>query len=155
MSSETHPEGLPRMRCDAVTSTNRPTTIDCHRPHDAFLRTRSAPSHQSPADDPAIAIGLALGHVRTQHGLTGIVPPRVMAHLLVHIERGDPACEVVMDWLLAKRGRNAAMQIQRRRVRERPRQEPGTLRKRTLRARDLNRSDLAIIAEAEEGKIDE
>ena len=154
MSSDTHPEGLPRMHCDAGAATNRPTTRDCHRPHDALLRTRSAPSHQSPADDPAIVIGLALGHVRTQDGLTGIVPPRVMAHLLTHIERGDPACEVVMDWL-AKRSRNAAMQGQRRRVRERPRPEPGHLRKRALRARDLNRSDLAIIAVAEEGKIDE
>ena len=91
------------------------------------------------------AIGLALGHVRTQDGLTGIVPPRVMAHLLVHIERGDPACEVVMDWL-AKRSRNANMQIQRRKVRERPRPEPGNLRKRAFRKRNLVGSDLAIIA---------
>ena len=154
MSSETRPEGLPRMHCEAVTSTNRPTTPDCHRPHDALLRTRSAPSHQSPVDDPAVVIGFALGHVRTQDGLTGTVPPRVMARLLVHIERGDPACEVVMDWL-AKRSRNAAVQRERRRVRERPRPEPGSLRKRALRARDLNRSDLAIIAEAEQGKNDE
>lgn len=154
MSSETYSEGLTHMRCEAVTSTNRPTTLDCHRPHHALLRTRSAPSHQSPTDDPAIAIGLALGHVRTQKGLTGIVPPRVMAQLLVHIERGDPACQVVMDWL-AKRSRNAAVQRERRRVRERPRSEPGSLRKRALRARDLSGPDLAIIAEAEEGKTDE
>lgn len=154
MSSETYSEGLPHMRCEAVTPNMRPTTLDCHRPHDALLRTRSAPTHQSPADDPAIAIGLALGHVRTQEGLTGIVPPRVMAHLLVHIERGDPACAVVMDWL-GKRSRNAAVQRERRRVRERPRPEPGHLRKRALRARDLNRSDLAIIAETAEGNIDE
>ena len=153
MSSDIHSEG-PRMRCEAVMPNTRPTSLDCHRSHDALLRTRSAPSHQSPADDPAVAIGLALGHVRTQHGLTGIVPPRVMAHLLVHIERGDPACEVVMDWL-AKRSRNAAVQRERRWVRERPRPEPGSLRKRALRARDLNRSDLAIIAETEEGKKDE
>ena len=59
-----------------------------------------------------------------------------------------------MDWL-AKRSRHAAVQSKRRKVRERPRPEPGHLRKRALRARDLNRSDLAIIAEAEEGKIDE
>lgn len=154
MSSETHPEGLPHMRCEAVTPSNRPTTLDCHRPHDALLRTRSAPTDQSPTDDPAVAIGLALGHVRTPDGLTGIVPPRVMAQLLVHIERGDPACGVVMDWL-AKRSRNAAMQIQRRRVRERPRPEPGSLRKRALRARGLGLSDLANIAETAEGNIDE
>ncbi|MBC2775131.1 hypothetical protein H6M51_19915 [Rhizobium sp. AQ_MP] len=153
MSSDIHSEG-PRMRCEAVMPNTRPTSLDCHRSHDALLRTGSAPSHQSPADDPAVAIALALGHVRTQHGLTGIVPPRVMAHLLVHIERGDPACAVVLDWL-AKRSRNTAVQRERRRVRERPRPEPGTLRKRALRARDLNRSDLAIIAETEEGKIDE
>ena len=154
MSSETHAEGLPRMHCEAVTSTNRPTTPDCHRPHDALLRTRSAPTDQSPTDDPAVAISLALGHVRTQEGLTGIVPPRVMAHLLVHIERGDPACKAVMDWL-AKRSRNAAVQRERRRVRERPRPEPGSLRRRALRARDLSRSGLAIIAETEEGNSDE
>lgn len=154
MSSDIHSEGLPHMGCEAVTPNMRPTTLDCHRPHDALLRTRSAHTDQSPTDDPAVAIGLALGHVRTQDGLAGTVPPRVMAHLLVHIERGDPACEVVVDWL-AKRSRNTAMQIQRRRVRERPRPEPGSLRKRALRARDLNRSDLAIIAETEEGKSDE
>ncbi|MCZ8158813.1 MAG: hypothetical protein O9256_02850 [Rhizobiaceae bacterium] len=154
MSSETHPEGLPHMRCEAVTSTNRPTTLDCHRPHDAFLRTRRAPVDQSPADDPAVVIGLALGHVRTQEGLTGSVPPRVMHHLLVHIEQGDPACEVVMDWL-AKRSRNAEMQGQRRRVRERLRPEPGSLRKRGFRTLTPAESDLAIIAETEEGKTDE
>lgn len=154
MSSETHPEGLPRMHCEAVTSTNRPTTPDCHRPHDALLRTRSAPTDQSPADDPAVVIGLALGHAQTQEGQAGTVPQCVIANLLVHIEQGDPACAVVMDWL-AKRGRNAAVQRERRRVRERPRPEPGSLRKRALRARDLNRSGLAIIAETEEGKIDE
>lgn len=154
MSSETHPEGLPRMRCEAVTSTNRSTTLDCHRPHDVSLRTRSAPTDQSPTNDPAVAIGLALGHVRTQEGLTGTVPPRVMAHLLVHIERGDPACEVVMDWL-AKRSRNAAMLDQRRRVRERPRPEPGSLRKRALQAQEPGGSGLAIIARTAEGKIDE
>lgn len=154
MSSETHPEGLPRMHCEAVTSTNRPTTPDCHRPHDALLRTRSAPTDQSPSDDPAVAIALALGHVRTQEGLAATVPPRLIVHLLAHIERGDPACAVVLDWL-TKRGRNTAMQIQRRRVRERPRQEPGSLRKRPLLARDLSRSGLAIIAETEEGNSDE
>ena len=154
MSSDIRSEGLPRMRCEAVIPNTRPTTLDCHRSHDALLRTRSAHSHRSPADDPAIAIGLALGHVRTQDGLTGTVPPRVMVHLLVHVERGDPACEVVMDWL-AKRSHNADMQIQRRRVRERPRTETGSLRKRALWGRDLTRSDLAIIAETEEGKSEE
>ncbi|MBX9468601.1 MAG: hypothetical protein KL839_12485 [Rhizobium sp.] len=153
MSCDIHSEG-PRMRCEAVAPTNRPTTLDFHRPHDALLRTPGAPAHPETADDPAAVIGLALGHVRTQDGLTGIVPPRVMAHLLVHIERGDPACEVVMDWL-AKRSRNTAMQIQRRRVRERPRPQPGRLRKRALRARDLPGSASAIIAETAEGKSDE
>jgi hypothetical protein len=154
MSSDIHSEGLPRMRCAAVTSTNRPTTLDCHRPDGALLRTPGAPAHRETADDPAVVIGLALGHVRTQEGLTGTVPPRVMAHLLAHIEQGEPACAVVMDWL-AKRSRNAAVQRERRKVRERPRPERGRLRKRALRARDLNRSDLAIIAETEEGKKDE
>ena len=154
MSAETYSEGLPHMRCEAVTRSNRPTTLDCHRPHDALLRTRSAPTDQSPTDDPAVAIALALGHVRTQDGLAGTVPPRVMAHLLVHIERGDPACAVVMDWL-AKRSRNAAVQRERRTVRERPRPEPSSLRKRAFRKRNLGGSDLAIIAETAEGNIDE
>lgn len=59
-----------------------------------------------------------------------------------------------MDWL-AKRSRNAAMQRERRRVRERSRPEPGNLRKRAFRKRDLGGSDLAIIAETEEGNSDE
>lgn len=154
MSSETHPEGLPRMRCEAVTSTNRPPTLDCHRPHDAFLRTLSTRTHQALADDPAAVIGRALDHVRTQEGLTGTVPARLIANLLLHVERGDPACEVVMDWL-AKRSRNAAVQVERRRVRERPRPEPGKLRKRAFRKPNLAGSGLAIIAETEEGKSDE
>lgn len=154
MSSDIHSEGLPRMHCEAVAPNAVSTTLDCHRPHGALLRTPGAPAHRETADDPAVVIGLALGHLRTQEGLTGTVPPRVMAHLLVHIDRGDPACEVVMDWL-AKRSRNAEMQGQRRRVRERPRPELGSLRKRGLRARDLDRSDLAIIAKTEEGKSDE
>lgn len=153
MSSDIRSEGLPHMRCDAVTS-NAQSGFDCHRPHDALLRTRNAPTDQSPADDPAVVIGLALDHVRTQDGLTGTVPPRVMAHLLTHIERGDSACGVVMDWL-AKRSRNAAVQRERRLVRERPRPEPGSLMKRALRARDLAGSGLAIIAETAEGKVDE
>ncbi|MGQ2967105.1 MAG: hypothetical protein ACT6RF_00050 [Allorhizobium sp.] len=154
MSSETYPEGLPRMRCEAVTSTNRPPTPDCHLPHDAFLRTWSTPTHQSLGDDPAAVIGLALDHARTQDGLSGIVPPRVIANLLAHVERGDPACQVVMGWL-AKRSRNAAVALERRRVRERSRPEPGSLRRRASRDQKLPGSDLAIIAETEEGKIDE
>ncbi|MGC4411193.1 hypothetical protein D4A92_06340 [Rhizobium rosettiformans] len=154
MSSDIRSEGLPHMRCEALTSNMRPTTLDCHRSHDVLLRTPGAPAHRETADDPAVVIGLALGHVRTQEGLTGTVPPRVMAHLLVHIEHGDPACEVVMDWLV-KRSRNAAVQRERRKIRERPRPEPGSLRKRALRARDLSRSGLAIIAETAEVNIDE
>lgn len=153
MSSEIRPEGLPRMRCEAVIPNAQPTH-DCHSPHDALLRARSSAANRGTADDPAVLIGLALGHVRTPDGLTGIVPPRVFARLLAHVEHGDPACRLVIDWL-AKRSRNAAMKGQRRRVRERPRPEPGHLRKRALRARDLNRSDLAIIAETAEGKTDE
>ncbi len=154
MSSETYSERLPHIRCEAVAPNTLSTTLDCHRPHDASLRTRSTHSVQSPADDPAVAIGLALGHVQTKGGLTCTVPPRIIANLLVHVERGDLACEVVMDWL-AKRSRNATVERERRRVRERPRPEPGNLRKRASRTRNLAGSGLAIIAETEEGKIDE
>ena len=153
MSSETHPEGLPRMRCESVTPDARPT-FDCHRPHDALLRARSSAANRGTADDPAVLIGLALGHVRTQEGLTGIVPPRVIAHLLAHVEHGDPACRLVIDWL-AKRSRNAASQFKRRKVRERLRPEPGSLRKRASRTRDLLGLGSAIIAETAEGKSDE
>lgn len=59
-----------------------------------------------------------------------------------------------MDWL-AKRSRNAAMQIQRRKVRERLRPEPGGLRKRALQAQEPDGSSLAIIARTAEGKSDE
>jgi len=49
MSSDIHSEGLPYMRCEAVTPNMRPTTLDCDRPHDASLRTRSTLVNQSPA----------------------------------------------------------------------------------------------------------
>ena len=153
MSSETYPEGLPRIRCEAVTPNARPT-LDCHRPHDTLLRPRSSAAHQEPAEDPALLIGLALGHVRTADGLTGVVPPRVTAHLLAHVEQGDPACRLIVDWL-AKRSRNAAFQFKRRKVRERPRPEPGSLSKRASRARNLFGSSSAIIAETTEDKTDE
>lgn len=119
MSSETYPEELPRIRCEAVTPDARPIH-DCHRRHDALLRVRSSSANRGTADDPAVLIGRALGHVRTADGLTGIVPPRVIAHLLAHVEQGDPACRLIVDWL-AKRNRNAAAQYKRRKVRERPR----------------------------------
>ena len=153
MSSETHPEGLPHMRCDAVTPDARPIP-DCHRPHDALLCARSSAANRGTANDPAVLIGLALGHVRTQEGLTGIVPPRVIAHLLAHVEHGDPACRLVIDWL-AKRSRNAALQFKRRKVRERPRPEPGSLRNRASRTRNLFGLSSAIIAETTEDKTDE
>lgn len=153
MSSEFHPEGLPHMRCDAVTPDARPTH-DCHRPHDALLRARSSAANRGTADDPAVLIGLALGHVRTQEGLTGIVPPRLLAHLLAHVEQGDPACRLVIDWL-AKRSRNAAVQFKRRKVRERLRPEPGSLRNRVSRTRNLVGLSSAIIAETTEDKTDE
>lgn len=153
MSSEIRPEGLPRMRCEAVTPNARPT-LDCHRPHDALLRTRSSAANRGTADDPAVLIGLALGHVRTADGLTGAVPPRVIAHLLAHVEQGDPACRLIVDWL-AKRSLNAALQFKRRKVRERPRPEPGSLRNRASRTRNLFGLSSAIIAETTEDKTDE
>ena len=153
MSSETHPEGLPRIRCEAVTPDAQPTH-DCHRRHDALLRVRSSAANRGTADDPAVLIGLALGHVRTADGLTGAVPPRVIAHLLAHVEQGDPACRLVIDWL-AKRSLNAALQFKRRKVRERPRPEPGSLKKRASRTRNLFGSGSAIIAETTEDKTDE
>ncbi len=153
MSSETYPEGLPRIRCEAVTTNARPTH-DCHRPHDALLRAPSSAANRGTADDPAVLIGLALGHVRTAGGLTGVVPPRVIAHLLAHVEQGDPACRLIVDWL-AKRSRNAAVQFKRRKVRERPRPEPGSLRKRASRTRNLLGHGSAIIAETTEDKTDE
>mgnify|MGYP000075932218 CR=1 FL=1 len=147
MSSESHPEGLPRMRCEAVAS-NAPPTLDCHRPHNTLRRVRGS------ADDPAMLIGLALGHVRTADGLTGIVPPRVIAHLLAHVEQGDLACRLIVDWL-GKRSRNAALQLKRRKVRERPRVELGRLKKRWSKTQDLSGLGSAIIAETTEGHVDE
>lgn len=153
MSSDTHPDVPQRIRCEAVTPDARPTH-DCHRPHDALFRVRSSAANRGTADDPAVLIGLALGHVRTADGLTGVVPPRVIAHLLAHVEQGDPACRLIVDWL-AKRSRNAALQFKRRKVRERPRPEPGSLRNRASRTRNLLGLGSAIIAETAEGKTDE
>lgn len=153
MSSEIRPEGLPRMRCEAVIPNAQPT-LDCHRSHGALLRARSSAANRGTADDPAVLIGLALGHVRTADGLTGVVPPRVIAHLLAHVEQGDPACRLIVDWL-AKRSRNAAFQSKRRKVRERPRPEPGSLRNRASRTRNLFGLSSAIIAETTEDKTDE
>jgi hypothetical protein len=93
--SEHHHHLRPRLRGDAI----NPTT-------DAADRTCTH------AIDPAIIIGLALGHVRQGgQGDQGrpSVPGPVMARLDMLADRGDPACRMVRNWI---RGRRTGLRSQ-------------------------------------------
>src|SRR3546814_11388863 len=55
-----------------------------------------------PADDPAYLIGLALSHIRRGKGLTGIVPDTITDRLQSHADKGNPACRLLLDWLVGR-----------------------------------------------------
>jgi hypothetical protein len=168
MSSDITPDVPPRIRCEAIKSSSTSQNTKCHRSHGTVLRYPGPARHGPPADDPAFLIGLALGHVRQGDGLTGIVPDTVISRLQAQAERGNPACRLLLDWL-GNRNRNLVAQLQsdagdrspdeprplRRRIRERRRAGPGSLKKHTSKKAVSSGPKTAIIAAMAEGRIDE
>lgn len=63
------------------------------------LELAGADQHSSPADDPAILIGLALACVRQGPLLDGFVPEPLMLRLNALADEGDVACRLLRGWL--------------------------------------------------------
>ena len=166
MSSDTHPDVPPRIRCETVSSATS-SNLACHRSHVAILRYPGSGLGRPLADDPAVLIGLALGHVRQSDGLTGTVPGTIVDRLQYHADHGNPACRLLLDWL-AGRNRDlvatsssdpvkpdrAASRPGRRMIRERRQAGPGTLKRyKPTRSRSPDLKT-AIIAATGGGEID-
>jgi hypothetical protein len=115
------------------------------------------------ADDPAMLIGLALGHVRQRDGLTGQVPASIISRLGTHADRGNPACRLLLDWI-SRRNRDLVAAAQpdlvrqhpiRRLVRERRQAVPGSLKRRKQEKPEAARDPkTAIIAAPKGGDVD-
>jgi hypothetical protein len=167
MSSDTHPDVPPRIRCETISSSISPNAI-CDRPHGAVLRYPGTSRLNTPADDPARLIGLALGHVRQGEGLTGTVPDTIIDRLRAHADHGNPACRLLLDWL-AGRNRDLVASSQpdpakphstkprpgRRMIRERRQAGPGSLKRRKPTKPQSPDPKTAIIATTTEGRDDE
>lgn len=65
----------------------------------------------SRADDPALAVGLALHFARTSLRAGLPMPPGVLRRLAGHVAAGDPACRLVQDWLAQRMVRNGSRQL--------------------------------------------
>lgn len=167
MSSDTNPDVPPRIRCEAISSSTSPDAI-CHRPYGTVLRYPGNGLINTPADDPAFLIGLALGHVRQGDGLTGNVPEMLIARLQAQADSGDPACRLLLDWLDRRNSDLAALSspeqvkpfpaqqlIGRRMIRERRLAGPGGLKKRGPKTTAPSDTSAAIIATKTEGRNDE
>lgn len=162
MSSDTHPDVPPRIRCEAISSAAS-SNLACHRSHGTVLRYPGSGLGRPLADDPAVLIGLALGHVREGEGLTGTVPDTIIDRLQAHADHGNPACRLLLDWL-AGRNRDLVASSQpdpakprfgRRMIRERRQAGPGSLKRRKPTKGHSPDPKTAIIAATTEGRIDE
>jgi len=167
MSSDTHPDVPPRIRCETISPTSSPS-LACHRSHGTVLHYPGSGLGRPLADDPAVLIGLALGHVRQSDGLTGIVPDTIIDRLRAHADHGNPACRLLLDWL-AGRNRDLVASSQpdpakphstksppgRRMIRERRQAGPGSLKRRKPTKPQSPDPKTAIIAATTEGRIDE
>lgn len=164
MSSDKHSLPPSRYRCDAI----RPDTLAIKAVHSqhSLLRKPSDPL----ADDPAMLIGLALGHVRRSDGLTGHVPASITSRLQAHADRGNPACRLLLDWVARRNSellasllpdpaepQQSTPRMARRLVRERRQAVPGTgslkLRK-PEKPQAAPDPETAIIAATKGGEID-
>jgi hypothetical protein len=166
MSSDTHPDVPPRIRCETISPTS--SHLACHRSHGTILHYPGSGLGRPPADDPAVLIGLALGHVRDGDCLTGTVPDTIIDRLRAHADHGNPACRLLLDWL-AGRNRDlvassssdpvkpdrAASRPGRRMIRERRQAGPGSLKRREPTKTRPPHPKTAIIAATTEGRIDE
>ena len=65
----------------------------------------------SRADDPALAVGLALHFARTSLRAGLPMPPGVLRRLAGHAAAGDPTCRLVQDWLAKRMVRNGSRQL--------------------------------------------
>jgi hypothetical protein len=157
MSSVIHPDVPSRIRCEAILSSTS-QNLACHRPHGAVLRYPRTGRLETRGDDPALLIGLALGHVRQGDGLTGKVPEMVLARLQAHADTGNPACRLLLDWL-GKRNCDLVASIPlcsgRRKIRERRQAGPGSLKMQRPKTTHPSGSNAAIIAAKTEGRINE
>lgn len=165
MSSDTHLDVPPRIRCETISPTS--SHLACHRSHGTILHYPGSGLGSPLADDPALLIGLALGHVRQSDGLTGIVPDTIIERLQAHAKNGNPACRLLLEWL-AGRNRDLVASSQpdpakphsikprpgRRMIRERRQAGPGSLKRRKPTKDHSPDPKTAIIA-ATEGRIDE
>lgn len=167
MSSDTHPDVPPRIRCETISPTSSPS-LACHRSHGTVLHYPGSGLRRPLADDPAVLIGLALGHVRQEEGLTGTVPDTIIDRLRAHADHGNPACRLLLDWL-AGRNRDPIASSHadpakrpsikprpgRRMIRERRQAGPGSLKRRKPSKTQSPDPKTAIIARTTEGRIDE
>ncbi|MBD8653935.1 hypothetical protein IFT66_22870 [Rhizobium sp. CFBP 13726] len=167
MSSDNHPDVPPRIRCETISPTSSPS-LACHRSHGTVLHYPGSGLGRPLADDPALLIGLALGHVREGDGLTGTVPNTIVDRLRVHADHGNPACRLLLDWLA---GRNHDLiasshldpakrpsikpRPSRRMIRERRQAGPGSLQRRKPTSTQPPDPKTAIIAATTEGCVDE
>jgi hypothetical protein len=167
MSSDTHPDVPPRIRCETISPTSSPSLV-CHRSHGSILHYPGSGLGRPLADDPAVLIGLALDHVREGDCLTGTVPDTIIDRLQAHADHGNPACRLLLDWLA---GRNRDLiasshpdpakrpsikpRPDRRMIRERRQAGPGSLKRRKPTKIPSPDPKTAIIATTTEGRIDE
>lgn len=166
MSSDTHADVSPRIRCETISPTSSPS-LACHRSHGTILHYPGSGLGRPLADDPAVLIGMALGHVRQGEGFTGSVPDGITDRLQAHADSGNPACRLLLDWL-AGRNRDLVASSQpdpakphstkprpgRRMIRERRQAGPGSLKRRKPAKTPSPDLKTAIVA-ATEGRIDE
>lgn len=165
MSSDIHPDMPPRTRCEAISSTSSPR-LTCHRVRSAVLRYPGFDHADLPADDPAYLIGLALSHIRRGKGLTGIVPDTITDRLQSHADKGNPACRLLLDWLVGRnrdlpglsqpdpaRLHSIETRPGRRMIRERRKAGPGSLKKRMSMKAQSPGPKTAIIAGKAEGRV--
>lgn len=164
MTSDITPDVPPRIRCEAIKSSSTSLNPVCHHSHGTVLRYPGPARHDPPAEDPAFLIGLALGHVRQGDGLTGTLPDWIISRLRAQAERGNPACRLMLDWLVNRNSGLVASsrpdpikphRPDRRRVRERRQAGPGSLKTRTPVEAGSSGPKTAINAAMTEGRIDE
>jgi hypothetical protein len=65
-------------------------------------RTRSISScdcRRGPMDDPSIAIGLVMHYARISLAQRIAIPAVIIELLTRHVDRGDLACRMVVEWL--------------------------------------------------------
>jgi hypothetical protein len=162
MSSDKHPLPPSRYRCDAIPSDTL-SFAAAHAPR-SLLRRPSDP----PAEDPAMLIGLVLGHVRQSEGLTGHVPASLISRLQAHADHGNPACRLLLDWLATRNSdllgspvpdptkpHQTGFRPVRRLIRERRQAVPGSLKRRHHEMPDtVPDAKTAIIAATKGGEID-